>query len=146
MDLQAPRNKMSKSEESSQGTIDVLDDLEQVEKKIKRAVTDTDDPPEVRFDPETKPGVSNLLSILGACTGEAPADLAERYQLYGPLKADTAEAVVETLRAVQQRYAELAADPGEMSRLLALGAEKARSVAAPKLAQVREAIGLLPPG
>src|SRR6478736_4795799 len=84
MDLQHPDRKMSKSEESPQGTILVLDDLASVAKKIKRAVTDADT--DVRYDPETKPGVSNLLSILGACTGEEPSVLADRYSRYGDLK------------------------------------------------------------
>jgi tryptophanyl-tRNA synthetase len=142
MDLQDPRRKMSKSAESPQGSIAVLEDLASVAKKIKRAVTDTES--EVRFDPEAKPGVSNLLSILGACLGEDPAALAQRYHQYGPLKADTAEAVVEQLRPIQARYAELAADPAGTAALLDKGAAKARSTAAATLARAREAIGLLP--
>ena len=119
-----PTNKMSKSLESPQGTIEVLDDLKAVEKKVKRAVTDSDG--EVRWDPKDKPGVTNLLSILGASTGQDPEALADRYDQYGPLKADTAEAVVELLRPVQARYAELAADPGAVDAILATGAAKAR--------------------
>ncbi len=142
MDLQDPTRKMSKSEDSPQGTILVLEDLASVAKKIKRAVTDTDN--EVRFDPATKPGVSNLLSILGAATGRDPEACAEGYTQYGPLKADTAEAVVELLVPIQTRYRELIDDPEGTNALLARGAEKARSLAAPKLAQAREALGLLP--
>jgi len=142
MDLQSPTNKMSKSLDSPQGTIGVLDDLKQVEKKIKRAVTDTDT--EVRYDPATKPGVSNLLSILGACTGRTPEESAAGYSQYGPLKNDTAAAVVELLRPIQQRYRELADDPAETARLLAIGADKAAAVAAPILQRARTAIGLLP--
>jgi tryptophanyl-tRNA synthetase len=142
MDLQTPTNKMSKSLESPQGTIEVLDDLKAVEKKVKRAVTDSDG--EVRWDPKGKPGVTNLLSILGASTGQDPEALAERYDQYGPLKADTAEAVVELLRPVQARYAELAADPGAVDAILATGAAKARPIAEATMARVREAIGLLP--
>jgi tryptophanyl-tRNA synthetase len=141
MDLQHPDRKMSKSEDSPQGTVLVLDDLKTVEKKIKRAVTDTET--EVRFDPATKPGVSNLLTILGAATRRDPAALAEQYDQYGPLKTDTAEAVVELLRPIQARYDELAADPGGTAALLAAGAEKARAVAAPTLARAKEALGLL---
>ena len=103
MDLQRPENKMSKSEESPQGTVVVLEDLKAVEKKIKRAVTDTET--EVRYDPVAKPGVSNLLSILAAATGRTPDECAGGYSQYGPLKADTAAAVVELLAPVQQRYA-----------------------------------------
>lgn len=142
MDLQHPTRKMSKSEDSPQGTILVLEDLKSVEKKIKRAVTDTET--DVRFDPEAKPGVSNLLSIMAAITGEAPEVIASRYTQYGPLKADTAEAVCELLRPIQQRYAELAADPAGTAAILAKGAEKAQAVAAPTLARARAALGLVP--
>lgn len=143
MDLQHPTKKMSKSEDSPQGTILVLEDLDAVTKKIKRAVTDTET--DVRFDPAAKPGVSNLLSILSACTNESPDALAESYTRYGDLKAAVAEAVVETLRPIQLRYAELAADPGGTAALLATGAEKARSIASAVLDRARTAIGLLPP-
>ena len=142
MDLQEPTRKMSKSADSPQGTVLVLEDLATVAKKIRRAVTDTDN--EVRYDPAAKPGVSNLLSILGACTGRSPEDLAADYTQYGPLKTDTAEAVVETLKPVQARYAELAADPAGTAAILAQGAAKARAVAAPTLARAQAAIGLLP--
>ena len=144
MDLQHPTNKMSKSAISPQGTIEVLENLAAVAKKIKRAVTDTDN--EVRFDPENKPGVSNLLSILGAATGRDPKVCAEDYQQYGPLKSDTADAVVEMLRPIQQRHADLKADPATTMAILARGADKARALAAPKLAAVHHALGLLPPG
>ncbi|MBU3701854.1 MAG: tryptophan--tRNA ligase [Acidimicrobiia bacterium] len=143
MDLQHPTRKMSKSEDSPQGTILVLDDLDAVAKKIKRAVTDTDT--EVRFDPEHKPGVSNLLSILSACTGEDPAVVADRFTRYGDLKAACAEAVVETLRPIQQRYRELAADPTGTKDILAAGAERARAIARPVLDRARTNLGLLAP-
>ena len=143
MDLADPTRKMSKSDDSPQGTVLVLEDLDAVTRKIRRAVTDTDN--EVRFDPAAKPGVSNLLAIMSACTGVDPETLADRYTQYGPLKADTAEAVVEYLRPIQQRYAQYAADPTGTRSILMAGAEKARSLAAPKMAQVRERLGL-PPG
>jgi len=142
MDLQHPTRKMSKSEDSPQGTILVLDDLAAVAKKVKRAVTDTDN--DVRFDPAAKPGVSNLLSILSACIGEKPDVLADRYDQYGPLKADTAEAVVELLRPIQQRYAALVDDPTGTNAILANGAEKARAIAGSTLTRARDALGLLP--
>jgi tryptophanyl-tRNA synthetase len=141
MDLQHPERKMSKSDDSPQGTVLVLEDLKSVEKKIKRAVTDTET--EVRYDPVSKPGVSNLLTILGAATGRDPETLADQYEQYGPLKSDTAEAVVELLRPIQARYAELSADPGGTAALLAKGAEKAQSVAGPTLARAKNALGLL---
>src|SRR5439155_11358900 len=106
MDLQNPTAKMSKTVESPQGTVSMLDPPEVVERKIKRAVTDTET--EVRYDPDAKPGVSNLLSILSAATGEPIEALAARYTQYGPLKADTAAAVVDLLRPVQERYRALA--------------------------------------
>jgi tryptophanyl-tRNA synthetase len=142
MDLQHPRRKMSKSEDSPQGTVLVLEDLKTVERKIKRAVTDTET--EVRYDPVAKPGVSNLLSILGAATGRTPEECAGGYSQYGPLKADTAAAVVELLAPIQARYAELAADPAAVADILAKGAAKAEGTAAATLARAREAIGLLP--
>lgn len=141
MDLQHPTRKMSKSDDSPQGTILVLEDLDSVAKKVKRAVTDTDG--EVRFDPAEKPGVSNLLAILAACTGTTPDVLAERYDQYGPLKSDTAEAVVEVLRPIQQRYADIAADPGGVESVLADGADRARALASVKMTTVRDRLGLI---
>ena len=140
MDLQAPERKMSKSVDSPQGTVLVLDDPKVIERKIKRAVTDSGS--EVRYDPETKPGVSNLLSILAAATDGEPVALAERYTQYGPLKADAAEAVIELLRPLQERFATLAADPAETGRILAHGAEKARKTAGATMVKVRDRLGL----
>lgn len=142
MDLQEPTNKMSKSADSDAGTVLLTEDLSAVAKKFKRAVTDSDG--EVRFDPVAKPGVSNLLSILGACTGRDPETVAGEYSQYGPLKGDTAEAVVEVLRPIQDRFHELQADPAGTSALLRTGAEKASSVAADVLARAERNIGLLP--
>jgi tryptophanyl-tRNA synthetase len=141
MDLQNPTNKMSKSADSPQGTVNLLDDLKSVERKIMRAVTDTDT--EVRYDVAAKPGVSNLLSILAACTGRTPEAAAAGYTQYGPLKKDTAAAVVEYLRPVQARYAELSGDPAETARLLGLGAEKAGAIATPVVDRARDHLGLL---
>ncbi|MGI9118975.1 MAG: tryptophan--tRNA ligase, partial [Acidimicrobiales bacterium] len=141
MDLQRPTDKMSKSSGSPQGTVSLLDEPKEIERKIRRAVTDTGT--EVRYDPVAKPGVSNLLATLGVATGEDPVVLAERYDRYGSLKADTAEAVVEVLRPVQERYAELAADPAAITAILVEGAAKACALAAPTLARARQAVGLL---
>jgi tryptophanyl-tRNA synthetase len=88
--------------------------------------------------------VSNLLGILAACTGGDPAKLASSYSQYGPLKADTAAAVIDLLRPVQARYSELAADPGSTARLLAKGAAKAQHTAASTLARAHDRVGLLP--
>jgi tryptophanyl-tRNA synthetase len=141
MDLQRPENKMSKSLDSPKGTLNLLDDPKRIEKKIKSAVTDNDG--EVRFDVAEKPGVSNLLSILGAATGRDPIMVADDYEQYGALKVDTAEAVIELLTPFQARFAELESDPGETARLLRLGADKAREIAAPTLARAKANIGLL---
>jgi tryptophanyl-tRNA synthetase len=142
MDLQEPTRKMSKSIESPQGTVLMLDDPAVIEKKFKRAVTDNDG--EVRYDPATKPGVSNLLGILAAATDGDPVALAEQYTQYGPLKADAAAAVIEALRPVQARYHELVADGGALADTVAKGADKARAIAQVTLARAREAVGLLP--
>ena len=142
MDLQDPTGKMGKSLDSPQGTVYLLDDPDAIARKIKRAVTDTG--ADVVYDPEHKPGVSNLLEILGAATGRTPAEAAAGYSQYGPLKADTADAVVELLRPVQERYAELVADPTGTAGILEKGAAKAHAVAAATLARAKDAVGLLP--
>jgi tryptophanyl-tRNA synthetase len=140
MDLQEPTRKMSKSIESPQGTVLMADDPATIEKKFKRAVTDNDG--EVRYDPASKPGVSNLLSILASATGGDPVALADGYEQYGPLKADTAAAVIELLRPIQDRLAELSADPTALAELLAKGADRARAFAEVTLARAQAAVGL----
>lgn len=142
MDLKFPNNKMSKSADGSAGTVLVMDDLKTIEKKFKRATTDSDT--EVFYDPENKPGVSNLLSILAAVTGGEPETVGEGYERYGDLKVATGEAVVEMVRPIQERYNELAADPAETLRLLKIGADKANEIASVTLDRARDAIGLLP--
>ncbi|HVF76522.1 MAG TPA: tryptophan--tRNA ligase [Acidimicrobiales bacterium] len=142
MDLQEPTKKMSKSADSPQGTVLVLDSPADIERKIKRAVTDADS--EVRYDPEAKPGVSNLLELLALSTGRSPAEMAEGYTQYGPLKADAAAAVVEFLRPVQERFAELSSDPATVAAALDKGATKAQAVAAETVARAKDAVGLLP--
>ncbi|MEA3018675.1 MAG: tryptophanyl-tRNA synthetase [Actinomycetota bacterium] len=140
MDLQTPTNKMSKSVDSPQGTVLVLDSPTEIDKKFKRAVTDND--AEVRFDRDAKPGVSNLLEILAAATDDDPAKLADKYTQYGALKTDTAAAVVELLRPVQARFDELIGDPAELRATLAAGAAKAQSHAATTLHRAQAAVGL----
>ena len=141
MDLQQPTAKMSKSTSSPQGKIEVLEDPELIARKIRRAVTDTGS--EVRYDPATKPGVSNLLELLAVATSSTPAEVASSYTSYGQLKAATAEAVVEFLRPVQERYRALSADPAHIHDVLAKGATKAEAVASATLSRARQAIGLL---
>jgi tryptophanyl-tRNA synthetase len=142
MDLQHPERKMSKSVDSPLGTVLVLDEPDAIRHKFRRAVTDSES--EVRYDPMAKPGVANLLSILAAATDDKPEALAGNYSQYGPLKADAAEAVIELLQPLQQRFAELEADPAETQRILATGAAKARAMAGPKMTLVRERLGLPP--
>ncbi|MDP1805819.1 MAG: tryptophan--tRNA ligase [Acidimicrobiales bacterium] len=144
MDLQKPTAKMSKSADSPQGTVLVLDPPEVISRKFKRAVTDAGS--EVAFDPEHQPGVANLLAILAAATGRRPEDIAGGYSQYGPLKADTADAVIEMVRPVRERYEALAGDPEEVRSTLRRGAEKAEAVAGATLARARDAIGLLSRG
>ena len=133
---------MSKSIDSPAGTVLLTEDLASVARKFKRAVTDSDG--EVRFDPSAKPGVSNLLSILGSLTDRSPEEVADEYSQYGPLKTDTGEAVVALLEPIQKRMAELRGDPAETARLLGVGADKARAVAGPVYERARTNIGLLP--
>ncbi len=143
MDLQHPERKMSKSVNSPLGTVLILDDPAEISRKVKRAVTDTDG--EVRYDRDKKPGVSNLLELLAVSTGRKPEEVAEGYERYGDLKADTAEALIEFLRPLQTRRAQLAADPGAVPALLAQGAAKATEVAARTYSRAAEAVGLLGP-
>ncbi|MGF1599292.1 MAG: tryptophan--tRNA ligase [Acidimicrobiales bacterium] len=139
MDLQTPHNKMSKSTDSPQGVIYLTDEPRDIEKKLKRAVTDND--AEVRFDPAAKPGVSNLLTILAVATDGDPDALAKGYSQYGPLKTDAAEALIEMLRPIQERRAEL--DEATTIELLRAGAARAHDRAAPVIERVRAAVQLL---
>ena len=142
MDLQDPTRKMSKSRSSAQGMILLLEPPESMTRKIKRAVTDNES--EVRYDSLNKPGVSNLLELLAVATGGSPTELAERYTSYGDLKSDTAQALVEFLRPVNERYREIQADPAWVEEVLRKGADRARSIASVTLKRAREAMGLLP--
>jgi len=140
-DLQEPTAKMSKSSNTDAGIVYLLDEPAAILKKFKRAVTDSDG--EVRFDRAEKPGVSNLIEILAACTSRSPQQVAAEYTQYGPLKADAGEAVVAILAPIQHRYHELMGDKAELSRLLRTGAEKARAVASATLERTYGNIGLL---
>ncbi|MGC9442103.1 tryptophan--tRNA ligase [Streptomyces sp. WG5] len=143
MNLQEPASKMGKSDDVGPGIVYLLDEPDVVRKKVMRAVTDSGH--EVVYDREARPGLANLLEILAACTGRGPAELAGGYDSYGTLKKDTAEAVVEVLRPVQERHKELCADPGHVEGVLREGAGKARGMARPTVDAAYRAIGLLPP-
>lgn len=144
LDLQDPTAKMSKS--LPHGAVFLLDDPRTITKRIKSAVTDSET--EVRFDPETKPGVSNLLSILAAFTDRDVDTVVKDYEGkgYGALKGDTAEAVVAFAQPFAARVAELRGDPAELERLMAAGAAKARVVAAQTVATVYDRVGFVPAG
>jgi tryptophanyl-tRNA synthetase len=144
MDLQNPLAKMSKSTESPNGTVKLTDDPAEIRRKIRTAVTDSGR--EVAASPD-KPALTNLLTIMSAATGTSISDLEAAYagKGYGDFKADLADALIEYVRPVQERYRELIADPGEIARLLAVGADRARSVAAGTLAETYRRVGFLPP-
>ena len=142
MDLQDPTSKMSKSATSDSGLVYLLDDNASISKKFKRAVTDSDG--EVKYDVANKPGVSNLLDILSASTGKSVEELASQYSQYGALKSDTGDAVIAVVEPIRTRFQELMQDKGELTRLLSIGNERARNVAAVTLQRAHSAIGLLP--
>lgn len=142
MDLQDPTSKMSKSAETDNGIVYLLDENSDIEKKFKRAVTDSDGV--VAYDRANKPGVSNLLDILSAATGTPAEQLAESYSQYGPLKKDTGDAVIALVDPIRARYHELMNDKGELARLLKIGNQRAREVAAQTLDRAHRAIGLMP--
>jgi len=144
LDLQDPSAKMSKSLPDA-GTLNLLDDPAVLTKKIKRAVTDTET--EIRYDPEKKAGVSNLLVIMSAVTDTPVAKVEAEFsgQGYGALKSAVADAVVAFAEPFGKRLQELMADPAELDRVLARGADRARPVADATVADVYERVGFLPP-
>lgn len=144
LDLQEPTAKMSKSRPDA-GTIYLSDDPAAITKKIKRAVTDTDN--EIRFDPETKPGLSNLLAIHAAFTDASVDSVVDDFagQGYGALKEAVAQSVVAFAQPFAQRTRELLDDPGELDRILARGAERARKVAGATVADAYAKVGFLLP-
>jgi tryptophanyl-tRNA synthetase len=147
MDLQDPTRKMSTTAASDEGVIRVLDDPKVIEKKIKRAVTDADDPPRIVRSPD-KPGVTNLIDILAAARGAKPDEIEREMKSargYGDLKAAVAEAVVGMLTPVRERYEALRADEAALERVLDEGAQKAQALAAPVLADVRDVMGFKRP-
>ena len=142
-DLQNPTAKMSKSAQDPKGLVNLMDDDSTIAKKIKSAVTDTD--ASIRVDWENKPGVSNLLSIHSSVSGESLISLEERFAGagYGVLKSEVADVVVNALAPIRDRANELMSDTTELDRLLASGAEKARSVAEATLADVYDRVGFI---
>jgi tryptophanyl-tRNA synthetase len=145
MDLQEPTDKMGKTDSSESGTVLLLDPPEVVRKKFKTAVTDSGT--EIRHHPEEKPGISNLIEIMAVATQGSIAEIEAQFdgQGYGAFKEGVAEAVIELVTPIQQRYQELRADEGELRRLLALGAEKAREESAPTLEAMYDRMGFVGP-
>jgi tryptophanyl-tRNA synthetase len=144
-DLQEPERKMSTTGGSEQGTVYVLDEPGVVEKKFKRAVTDSEDPPTIRVA-DDKPGITNLIEILASARGVAPAEIEQEFAgaRYGDFKVAVAGEVAAWLAPVRERYGELRPDEAGLERTLAEGAEKAREIAAATLADVRHAMGVGP--
>lgn len=144
-DLQNPTSKMSKSGENPKGIVNLLDPPKTSAKRIKSAVTDNDN--EIRFDRENKPGVSNLLAIQSALTGNSIDKIVAGYegQGYGALKTDTADALEAFTIPLKDRYEELMDDRAQLEAILTTGAERAREVAEPLLADVYEKVGFLAP-
>lgn len=143
-DLQDPTAKMSKSAATDAGLISLLDDPAVSAKKLRSAVTDSER--EIRFDPQTKPGVSNLLTIQAAVTGTEVDTLVEGYagRGYGDLKKDTAEAVHAFVAPIKARVDDYLADPAELEAVLAAGARRATEVAAKTVARTYDRLGFLP--
>jgi tryptophanyl-tRNA synthetase len=144
MDLQRPDSKMATTGGSEQGTVLVLDEPDTVRRKIRSAVTDSGT--EVRRGPD-KEGIANLIEVLSVVRGTAPEDVEREFDGagYGDFKSAVADAVVEYLSPVRERYAELRPDEDELERTLAAGADKARAIASGTVADVREAMGVGPP-
>ncbi|HEV2244850.1 MAG TPA: tryptophan--tRNA ligase [Streptosporangiaceae bacterium] len=142
-DLDNPTAKMGKSTSSPQGIVDVLEDPASIRRKIARAVTDSGS--DIRADDEAKPGITNLLRIYSALTGESVASLEQRYAGagYGTFKRDLAEVVVSAFAPIRERTEKMIADENQLDRLLAHGAARARKVAGPTMASVRDRMGFL---
>jgi tryptophanyl-tRNA synthetase len=139
-DLANPSTKMGKTNASPAGVLFLLDGPDVVRRKVMRAVTDAET--EVRYSPETKPGVANLLDILAVCTGRAPELLATQFRGYGELKTAVADAVIGLLRPIQQRYGDLTADSGYVEAVLAGGVEQVRERAEATVRRAKTALGL----
>ncbi|MBC3767606.1 tryptophan--tRNA ligase [Neptunicella marina] len=146
MSLQDPAKKMSKSDDNVNNFIGLLEEPKKIAKKIKRAVTDSDEQARIYFDPKEKAGVSNLLTLLSGATGETIESLVPKYEdkMYGHLKADVADAVVALIEPIQTRFEALRNDRAELDRIMREGSEKASARAAQTLARVYEAVGFIP--
>jgi tryptophanyl-tRNA synthetase len=145
MSLQDPTRKMSKSDDNINNFVGLLEDPKKITKKIKRAVTDSDEQARIYFDTTEKPGVSNLLSLLSCATGTSIDVLVPSYEnkMYGHLKSDVADAVVALIEPIQVKYHALRDDQTELNRIMREGSEKASQRAATTLAKAYEAVGFV---
>jgi tryptophanyl-tRNA synthetase len=145
MSLQEPAKKMSKSDENRNNVIGLLENPKDIEKKIKRAMTDSDEPPVVRYDLKNKAGVSNLLDILTVVTGKPISELEKEFEgkMYGHLKTEVATQVIDMLTTLQAKYHQYRDDESYLISIMQEGAEKARSKAEPTLKKVYDAIGFV---
>ncbi|MBP5244570.1 MAG: tryptophan--tRNA ligase [Succinivibrio sp.] len=143
MSLQEPTKKMSKSDDNQNNVVRILEEPKSIIKKLKKAVTDSDNPPVIKYDWENKPGVSNLLEILSACNGKSIEELVEQYKdsMYGTFKCDVGDALVAMLEPIQTRYKEIRADQGYLDEVLKNGAIKARERAQKTLDDVYKKVG-----
>ena len=146
MSLLEPTKKMSKSDTNPGNFIGLLEEPKKISKKIKRAMTDSDEEANIYFNIEEKPGVSNLLSLLSCCTGETVEQLVPQYEdkMYGHLKGDVANAVVALLEPIQQRYQQIRNDQAYLDSVMKAGAEKASARASKILAKVYNGVGFIP--
>lgn len=143
MSLQDPDKKMSKSDENDKNYVSIIDDAKKIEKKIKSATTDSGT--EIKFDPENKAGLSNLMTIYSVLSGKSTEQLEKDYEgkMYGHLKVDLADLVVQTLKPVREKYDDLMKNKDYLDQLMKSGAERAEARARPTLEKVYKAVGLL---
>lgn len=149
LDLRDPRSTMGASHAVPAGVVYLLDEPDVIRRKIAGAVVEdhvAEDGSGIGHAPQERPGAANLLGVLAACTGDEPEKLAERYEKADTLRRDTTEAVVELLRPVQKRHAELCTDPDHVAGVLRAGAERARALARPTVDAAYAALGLIPAG
>ncbi|MCT7941237.1 MULTISPECIES: tryptophan--tRNA ligase [Shewanella] len=145
MSLQDPLKKMSKSDDNRNNVIGLLEEPKAILKKVKKAMTDSDEPPVVRFDFDNKPGVSNLLSLMSGATGKSIASLEAEFEgkMYGHLKVATGEAVVAMLEPLQERFKQYRADEAYLEQVMKQGADKAKARAQETIDLVYKKIGMI---
>jgi tryptophanyl-tRNA synthetase len=145
MSLQDPDKKMSKSDENEKNFVSIIDDAKKIEKKIKSATTDSGS--DIKYDPENKAGLSNLMTIYSVLSGKTTEQLEKDYEgkMYGHLKVDLADLVVETLKPVREKYDDLMKNKDYLDQLMKSGAERAQVRAQSTLDKVYQAVGLLRP-